>query len=182
MPVRQFILVYKEGWNMPWSGWICKFLGTFFLHRKLDLNRLSLKTLVRETKSTGFRDVERFTMVELQDAMAHLLRNKCADSNGIVAECFVHGSLEMHEHLLRVFNVLLVDGHVDERWKQATFSMIPKTGDFTNPGNWRPLEILNLTYKIFTRMVSKCVRPILLKLSNPKAKSDFVLLLVWMML
>ena len=84
-----------------------------------------------------------------------------ADSNGIVAECFVHGSLELHEHFLRIFKLMLVDGHAEERWKQTTFSMIPKTGDPTNPGNWRPLAILNITYKIFTRMVYKRVKPIL---------------------
>ena len=120
-----------------------------------------LKTLVREMKASGLRDIEQFTMVELQDALKHLRRNKCADSNGIVAECFVYGSLELHEHLLRLFNLMLVDGNVEERWKQTTFSMIPKTGDLTNPGNWRPLAILNITYKIFTRMVYKRVKPIL---------------------
>ena len=78
----------------------------------------SLKSLVRETNTTGFRGIERFTMVELQDALKHLRRNKCADSNGIVAECFVHGNLELHEHLLRTFNSMLVDGYVAERWKQ----------------------------------------------------------------
>ena len=46
-----------------------------------------LKTLVREIKATGFEDIERFTMVALQDALKHLRRNKCADSKGIVAEC-----------------------------------------------------------------------------------------------
>ena len=39
--------------------------------------------------------------------------------------------------------------------------ILPKTGDLTNPGNWRPLAILNITYKIFTRMVYKRVKPIL---------------------
>ena len=92
-------------------------------------------------------------MVELEDALKHVRRNKCADSNGIVAE--------LHEYVLRIFNLMLVDGHVEERWKHTTFSMIPKTGDPTNPGNWRPLAILNITYKIFTRMVYKRVKPIL---------------------
>ena len=120
-----------------------------------------LKTLVREIKATGCRDKEQFTMVELQDPLKHLRRNKCADSNGIVAECFVYGSLELHEHLLRVFNLMLVDGHIEEKWKQTTLSMTPKTGDFTNPGNWRPLAILNITYKMFTAMVYRRVKPIL---------------------
>ena len=70
---------------------------------------------MREIETTGLWDVEPFTMVELKHALKHLRRNKCADSNGIVAECFVYGSLELHEHLLRLFNLMLVDGHVEER-------------------------------------------------------------------
>ena len=62
---------------------------------------------------------------------------------------------------LRIFNSMLVDGHVGEKWKHTSFSMIPKTGDPTNPGNRRPLAILNITYKILTRMVYKRVKPIL---------------------
>ena len=30
-------------------------------------------------------------------------RNKC-DANGIVAECFVYGRLELHEHVFELFN------------------------------------------------------------------------------
>ena len=50
---------------------------------------------------------------------------------------------------------------IDGRWKQTTFSMIPQTGDPTNPGNWRPLAILNITHKFFSRLVYKRVKPIL---------------------
>lgn len=86
------------------------------------------------------------TMLTLQHALKHLRRNKCADSNGIVAECFAYGSLEFCEHLFCLPNLLLVHGHLDERKKQTTFSMIPETGDFTKPRNWRPLAILkNIT-------------------------------------
>ena len=58
-----------------------------------------LKTLVRARKATSFRDIQQFTLVELQDALKHLRRNKCIHSNGIVAECFVYGSLEWHERI-----------------------------------------------------------------------------------
>ena len=108
-----------------------------------------LKSLVREMETTGFWDVEPFTMVELKNVLKHLRRNKCADSNGIVAECFVYGSLELQKHLLRLFDLMLVGGHVEERWNHTTFSMILKSGDLTNPGNWRPLPILNITYIFF---------------------------------
>ena len=81
-------------------------------------------------------------MLTLQNALKHLRRNKCGDSNGIVAECFAYGSLEFCEHLFCLPNLLLVHDHLDERKKQTTFSMIPETGDFSKPRNWRPLAIL----------------------------------------
>ena len=69
--------------------------------------------------------------------------------------------MNQHEHLLRVFNLLLVDSHVEEKWKQTTLSMILKTKDLTNLRNWRPLAILNITYKIFSSYGYKCVKPVL---------------------
>ena len=59
------------------------------------------KTLLRrETKTIRFRNIERFTVDEAYNALKHRRRNKCADSNGNVAECFVYGSLKLHERLL----------------------------------------------------------------------------------
>ena len=62
----------------------------------------------------------------------------------------------MHERVLRAFNLMPVDGHVQEGWKQTTFSMIPKTGELTNPGNRRPFAILNT----LTLNLHACRQPI----------------------
>ena len=72
-------------------------------------------------------------MVELRNGLKHLRRNKCADSNSVVAKCFVYGSLELHEHVFRLFELLLVDGRVGERWKHTTFSMIPTVYEVVGP-------------------------------------------------
>ena len=85
------------------------------------------------------------------------------ESNVLIRTALLQNALffGVSEHLLRVFNLMLEDGHVEEGWKQIIFSMIPITGDLTNPGNWRPLAILKITTHTFL---------------------GFVLLLVWMML
>ena len=41
-------------------------------------------------------------MVELEEGTRHLRQNKGADSNGIVAKCFVYGGFELLEHLLSI--------------------------------------------------------------------------------
>ena len=147
MPVCQFIFTIKDE-EYPGPHEFANFLENVFAS-EIGFESRDLKSLVREMETTGFGDVEPFTMVDLQNALKNLRRNKCADSYGIVAKCFVYGSLELHEHLLRLYNLMLVDGHVEERWKHTTFSMIPRSGDLTNPGNWRPLAILNITYSFF---------------------------------
>ena len=72
------------------------------------------------------------------------------ESNVLIRTALLQNALffGVSEHLLRVFNLMLEDGHVEEGWKQIIFSMIPITGDLTNPGNWRPLAILKITTHI----------------------------------
>jgi len=62
------------------------------------------KTLLREMKTIRFRNIERFTVDEPHNALKHRRRNKCADSNGIVAACFVYRTLRLHERLLPLLN------------------------------------------------------------------------------
>jgi len=75
---------------------------------------------------------------------------------------------------------MLVQGHVEEEWEQTTPSMIPKSGDFTNLGNWRQLAILDITYKFFPSWF-KNVCSQHWKVSNPTTKLGVVLLLLWVM-
>ena len=53
-------------------------------------------------------------------------KKKRVDPNGIVAECFVYGCFWLHVHLFRLFNLMLVGGHVEKGLKQTNFSMIRK--------------------------------------------------------
>ena len=153
-------------------------------------------------------------MVELQDALKHLRRNNCVDSNGIVAECFFHARPGLHEQLFPVFTSMLLAGHVIKKGKQTTFQWywkssrvepvrqklagpighrrekemkseqivvakyitnpeIPKTSDITNPENWRPFTLPNMTTK-FLLVWLKNVWSQYWKPSNPMTKSDFV--------
>ena len=128
---------------------------------EIEFESPSPTILVREIKATGLREIERFTMVKLQDAVKHLRRNDCVDSNGIVAESFCMRIPNCMNNFFPVFNSMLLAGHVITKGKQTTFSTIPKTRNLTNPENWRPFAFLNINKNFSTRMVEKRVRPIL---------------------
>ena len=123
---------------MPWSRWMWKIFLENIFASEIGFDSPSLKKF-------GMMNVSPW--LNPQDALQHLRRNICADSNGIVTECFVHWSLESHDHLLPLFIV----------WYWWTVTL-RKDGSkqlfqWTNPGHWRPLANLSITYKNLTRMV-----------------------------
>ena len=64
-------------------------------------------------------------------------------------------------NLLRCFNQSLQSGIFDESWTHTIFQMLPKSGDTSDISNWRPIAILPILYKIFSRLVYNRISPIL---------------------
>ena len=64
------------------------FFGDIFAS-DTGLNSDELRALLEETSANGLPDVEPFTILELQVVLKEMRRNKCADTSGLVAECFI---------------------------------------------------------------------------------------------
>ena len=79
--------------------------------------------------------------------------NKCADADGVTLEMVKYGGPRLHKTFLHLMNSLIDQGAVDDDWKHILFSMVPKQGDLSVPSNWRPIAILPIFYKIFSRML-----------------------------
>ena len=64
--------------------------------------------------------------------------------------------------LLELFNnVLLEKNGPPAAWKHSVISVIFKSGDPTLPQNYRPICIIPLLYKLFTKLLYKRLYPIL---------------------
>jgi retron-type reverse transcriptase len=48
---------------------------------------------------------------------------------------------------------MLKAGATEIDWKLIHFHMLPKSGDLSSAANWRPIAILPIFYKIFSRMI-----------------------------
>ena len=53
----------------------------------------------------------------------------------------------------KIFNLSLTTGRFPAAWKFARIVPIPKTGDLTNPSNYRPISILPILSKLLERHV-----------------------------
>ena len=49
----------------------------------------------------------------------------------------------------------------NDSWRTSLFCMLPKSGDMSLPENYRPIAILQVFYKIFSRMIYNRLLPIL---------------------
>ena len=136
------------------------FLGDIFAS-DTGFNSDELRALLEETSANGLPDVEPFTILELQVVLKEMKWNKCADTSGLVAECFIYGNLDLHKCLLDVFNNMLAVGRFDASWSHTILTMLPKGGNFLSPSNWRPIAVFKITYKIFAKLVYKRLRPTL---------------------
>ena len=94
-----------------------------------------------------------FTIDELQNTLKKMPNGKCADGNGITLEFIKYGPEELHSKLLSIFNQMLQEGKTDDSWRTTLFRMLPKSGDLTEATNWRPIAILQIFYKIFSKML-----------------------------
>ena len=59
-----------------------------------------------------------------------------------------------HHHLARIFNAWLNGEQQIPSWVvEGRTVLIPKSGDLSNPKNYRPITCLNACYKVFTRIL-----------------------------
>ena len=108
------------------------------------------------------RQIPDFTIDELDVALKKMSNLKCENANGMVAEMLKHGSLLMREEILKCFNDIPKSGVIEESWAHIIFQMLPKSGDLQDIGNWRPIAILPILYKLIARMVYHRIGPMLI--------------------
>lgn len=54
-----------------------------------------------------------------------------------------------------IFNICLKARRIPQSWKDSTTIFIPKSGEPSDPGNWRPIALSNTLYKLFTSLIAK---------------------------
>ena len=95
-----------------------------------------------------------FSLSELRFALGKMKRRRACDTNGLIAE-MPKTECELLQHvILDVFNNVLVLGKPPpSEWRSTRLIVIFKKGDPKLPSNYRPIAILPILYKLFSRML-----------------------------
>ena len=110
-------------------------------------------------------------MDDLTTALNSMRNGKACDPAGVRAEMLKVDCPILHESILDLFNEAIQPNALfPEDWRTSRISVILKKGDPQLPGNYRPIALLAILYKLFSRMLCARLKAIIIpKLSMDQA-------------
>ena len=99
-------------------------------------------------------DLSPITTAELNAALKELAHNKAAGPDSIPPEAWQWLDHHNQEALLRVLNQALLTATIPDDWHHAIVVEIYKgKGPLTDPASYRPISLLNTSYKLFAKII-----------------------------
>jgi exonuclease III len=121
-------------------------------YESLYAKRASVRKM--EVPNTANNTIARITAEEIRKQLCQMKNGKSADTAGIVAEMIKVGGPRLQEILAAMFNDILLGQSVPPgEWKHTRIKVLLKKGDPQLPGNYRPIAILPILYKLFSRIL-----------------------------
>lgn len=123
------------------------------------LSHLSLPSVTSEQNKQLISEI---TEKELRAAIGKLKGGKSPGTDGFTTEWYKEMQDQLVPTLLRAMNFILERKIIPPSWRDAVISVIPKEGkDKLICGNYRPVSVLNIDYKLFTAIISRRLENIL---------------------
>ena len=94
------------------------------------------------------------TLDEMTFALKKMNSNKASGPDGLSVEFYVKFWDRLGPYLCRVLNAYYHAGEMCESMKTSNTRVIFKKGDRKNLKNWRPISLLNVNYKICSKVLS----------------------------
>lgn len=107
------------------------------------------------------------TDYECKLAIQGMKNNKSPGSDGLTAEFYKLYWNDIKDHYINSINYSYENGSLTELQKQGIITLLPKKDkDTLSIDNWRPISLLNVDYKISTKVISNRIKNVLNKLIN----------------
>ena len=94
------------------------------------------------------------TVAECQRASLGMTRGKAPGSDGLPAEFYIRFWDVLGANLVDVFNFCFSAVFLTRSQRRGVISLTFKKGDRLDPGNWRPISLLNVDYKIASKAIA----------------------------
>ena len=113
-------------------------------------NRTKTKPSKRQKQQ---QKLPRVTTEEVDKALHELKRGKCKDTKHVTAEILKHAGPETKKIIAAICIDVLRGGTVPDSWRKNTINVLHKSGATHDAANYRPICILDITYKVLARII-----------------------------
>ena len=130
--------------------------------RQVVIN-LFLNNLTPESANDSFmsRLMEPFSLQEIWDAIVSFFNGRSPGPDGMSIEFYKVVFDIIKNDLRRVLNSFLGGARMPAKFKAGLITLVPKQEPVNDIGNFRPISLLNSDYKIFTKIITTRLKPIL---------------------
>jgi len=90
---------------------------------------------------------------ELEKAIKKLKNNKALGADGITAELFKQGGIELKDQMLQLILCIWANEELPHEWNFGIICPILKKGDPMTCSNYRGISLLNTAYKILSYII-----------------------------
>ena len=168
-------LIKNDGYQTTDQTEIIEEVRTFYktLYSKRDSIDINLNNVIDEKSFKKLSDNDKshlerpFTVNECLDSLKKMKNNKSPGLSGFTVEFFKFFWTDIGIFLVRSLNAGLEKGELSISQKQGVITCIPKGNkDKCYLKNWRPISLLNVSYKIAAATIANRLKPFLEKIIN----------------
>ena len=91
---------------------------------------------------------------EVSKSIFKLKLNQSQGKDGIGAEFYRHTCHNISPIIIMLFNTILSSGEFPDSWSQSLYVPLHKSGDQSDPSNYRGISLFDVIYKIFSNIVT----------------------------
>jgi len=121
----------------------------------------------RVSAETNSSLTQSLTLEEVVKAILALPKNKAPGQDRIPIEFFQSCVNEVAPSLLMAYTAMLNSGEASTFINRGLITLIPKTGDRSKLGNWRPITLLGCIYKILAKALAGRLQTFLPSIIRP---------------
>ena len=135
---------------------------------ELSQNIMLSKTKTARLSSTSREKCEHdITKKDIREAVNNMNNNKSPGCDGLSAEFYKAFLDDLIDPLHTVLNHVAQNGIMTDSMQTGIISCLYKKGDRNDLKNWRPISLLNLDYKIYTKVLANKIIPVLDEIISP---------------